>query len=190
MGTIKRVSIALTAVIMILALTACGSKSIEVPMPNGTVIEVETKEMSKEQIEALEQVATGENKLMSLMQSGVFTTDELVDLGLFAGDRIEGGMQGGFPGSRSANIDQNISSLDINDLNLDGLSEDQVNAIKSLLAGDTTIQEIVNEGILSQVQLAEIGVIQGTDQRQVPGGAKNSNRGGTNQDSSGESNTN
>lgn len=173
MDKFKKTLTIVSAVVLSVALTACSAKTIEIPMFDGTTIEVETKDMSKEQIQALEQIESGDSNIMSLMQSGLFTVEELTELGLNAGGRMPGGMQSEMQGG----IIQDFSSVNISDLNLDGLSDDQINSIKSLIAGETTMQEVLSSGMLTQEQLSNSGLIAGTRQGQTPGGGRQ----GTNQ---------
>lgn len=156
----KRSWIILLIVLMAFIFASCGAKTIEIPLMDGSVVEVETKGMSGEQVQLMEQVASGEADMMSLMQSGLFTPEELTDMGLsLGGGRMNPEGMGGKM--------QDFSSIDINDLNLDGLSDEQIDAVKSLIAGEKTMQEIMSEGLLSQEQLAGIGLMGG----QRPGNA-------------------
>lgn len=188
---IKSSIFGLIAVILSLTmvLTACGNNTIEIPMFDGSTVEVSTKDMTKEQVQALEQIAAGEASMTMLVQNGLFTQEEMGELGLIIGNRGlaagDGEVQGGeFPG---INLDADLSSLDINDLNLEGLSPSQVEAIEQAIAGERTLQSLIDEDILVLKQLRTIGLIGADAVGGGPGGGggKGGNASGGDSDNSG-----
>ncbi|MBN2852143.1 MAG: hypothetical protein JXQ23_05340 [Clostridia bacterium] len=146
-------AVIILAMMAIYLLTGCGNKIIEIKGITGEIIEVDTKDLSKEQIEALEKTAAGDYNIMSLMQSGVFTQEELMELNLFNNDVNRGfGDMGEIPGF-------DFSAVDINDLNLDNLTQDQIDAVKNLISGETTLQEVLENGVLTNADLTAIGLM-------------------------------
>lgn len=146
--------IGVLAAVMSLALlmTACGSGTIEIPLLDGSSVEVSTKGLSDEQVQALEEVSKGEKIMNMLVQSGLFTRGELEDMGI----PLEAGAPGGNPGGRFVN---DFSDIKIEDLNLEGLTDVQIEAIKQVLAGEKVLQTLIKDGILTQEQLWASGLI-------------------------------
>lgn len=95
----KLIAIIIMAVIASVILAGCGTREIEIQLPDGTTVTVETKEMSKEQVSALEQVADDYSNLLNLVQDGIFTADELADMGLNIGNSAPGANVGSGSGS-------------------------------------------------------------------------------------------
>ena len=101
-----RKSIGLSVIFMalILVLSACGSKILEIPMFDGSIIEVDTNGMTDEQIDMLEKVADGEASFIELMNSNLFSPEEYAEMGLTPGRRLPGDNQrpaGGKDGKNS-----------------------------------------------------------------------------------------
>jgi len=143
----KKVSIiAILILITSLLLVGCKSTTLEIKDMNGDVIKVSTSGLSDEQVVALESVANEQNNLIYLMQSGLFTREKLIELNLFKNIGMD----------NEKIVD--YSTIKIDDLNLEGLSDNQINAIKQLIAGDITIQSILRNGTLTRVQLESIGL--------------------------------
>ena len=95
----KLIEIIIMVVIASVILAGCGTRKIEIQLPDGTTVTVETKEMSKEQVSALEQVADDYSNLLNLVQDGIFTADELADMGLHIGNSAPGANVGSGSGS-------------------------------------------------------------------------------------------
>ncbi|MCK5759494.1 MAG: hypothetical protein KAH14_10410, partial [Clostridiales bacterium] len=114
-----------------------------------------TKGLSKEQVQALEQVAEGELNLKLLLQDELFTEEELDEIGIMPANRLPAASDRG-----AINID--LSELDINDLNLEGLTDIQIEAVKQAIAGEKTLQSMMSERLFTQDELRAIGLI-GTD---------------------------
>jgi len=160
----KKISIIFIFILITsLLLVGCKSTTLEIENMDGEIIKVSTSGLSDEQVVALESVADGENTLMYLIQSGLFTREKLAELNLFKN-----------VGINNENI-VDYSTINIDELNLENLSDNQINAIKQLIAGDITIQSILRDGILTRVQLENIGIpISGTF-----GGGRGSGQGGS-----------
>ncbi len=172
---------------MTMVLTACGSSTIEIPMFDGSTVEVNTKDMTKDQVQALEQIAAGEASMAVLVQNGLFTQEEMTELGLVIGNRgLAGGGEtsgGGFPG---INLNADLSSIDINDLNLEGLSPSQVEAIEQAIAGERSLQSLIDEDVFVLKQLRTIGLLGADAVGGRPGGVgKGGNSSGGDSDNSG-----
>lgn len=145
-------AVLIMAMLAIYMLTGCNNRTIEIRGIDGEIVEVATKGLSDEQIDALERTAAGDSNIMSLLQSGLFTQEELEELNLFNADfNRELNAPGAFPA-------MDFSSIDIDELNLTGLIETQVDEIKKLLAGESTIQEVLESGLLTQNELTAIGL--------------------------------
>ena len=148
-----------------LVFAACGNAGvIEIENMNGDVIEISTKDTTDEQIEALQSVASGESNVMELMRSGAFTPEELEELGL-------GGGMGNMP-QGGVNRETDFSNVDIDELDLSGLSDEQISAVEDIIAGEITPQEAADDGVLTMEELTQIGLMgnmpQGGGQRQKP----------------------
>jgi len=143
----KKISIIFILIIITsLLLVGCKSTTLEIKDMNGNVIKVSTSDLSDEQVVALESVANEENNLIYLMQSGLFTREKLIELNLFKNIGMD----------NEKIVD--YSTIKIDELNLEGLCDNQINAIKQLIAGDITIQSILRNGTLTRVQLERIGL--------------------------------
>ena len=155
----KSLVILLLAVVLILA--SCGSKAevIEIEIMDGQKVEISTEGMTEEQIKALEDVASGDSDMMEGFRSGLFTPEEIKDMGLGAAS----GKLTQPDGERSVDY----SGIAIEDLNLDGLSEEQISAVKDILNGELTVLEAVQSGVISKDEIKKIGLFEQMPQRNV-----------------------
>ena len=136
----------------IFVLSACGGKTIELYLPDGSVVEVSTKEMTDEQVELIERLAQGEADMMELMNSGLFTQEELTSFGFNEGFR---------PGGVPNEFIQDFSNISLDELNLDGFTDEQITSVKDIISGEKNIQSVITEGILTQEQLQNSGFLMG-----------------------------
>jgi hypothetical protein len=142
----------IVAVVMIFA--ACGNvKVLEIEDLQGNTIEVSTQGLSDEQIEALTDVASGDSDLKALVRSNLFTQQELTKIGLTPVGNMSMPAQGG----RMNNDD--FSDVDIDSLNLEGLTEEQVSAVEDIIAGDLSPQGAVDDGVLTMQELQQTGLL-------------------------------
>ena len=93
--------IAIAAMSLIFVLSGC-SRNIELVMPDGTVVSVETMGLSREQIDLLKEVEQGEENVVELLRSGLFTLEKLSSLGLdlpgkFPNINFGDGISDGYP---------------------------------------------------------------------------------------------
>ncbi len=156
----KKISVLIVIlVISSLLLTACGSKTIEIESLDGTTVEVSTEGLSEEQIEALESVQNDEISLKELILSGLFTQEYLEELGLTPNQPSLIMRSDGEFARDQISLIPDFADIDINDLNLEGLSDEQVVIIKQLLNEEVTLQEVISAGVLTNEDLRNIGLI-------------------------------
>jgi len=146
----KTIIILVIIISLSMVLVSCTSKSIKIENFDGEIIEILKDGLTDEQITILEDVEAGSN-LTTLLQSGLFTQQQLIDLKLIP-DVEERNTFKGF-------LENDFSKIDIDSLNLEGLSEAQVEAVKKLIAGEMTMQEIISSQIITRPQLATIGLV-------------------------------
>lgn len=94
--------IAVLAISLVFVLSSCSNRIIELTMPDGTTVSIETKGLSREQIELLEEVERGEENAVELLRSGLFTLEKLNTLGLdlpgkFPNINFGDGISDGYP---------------------------------------------------------------------------------------------
>jgi len=94
--------ISIAAMSIILALSSCSDKNIDLVMPDGTIVSIETKGLSKEQIDLLREVEQGDENMTELLRSSLFTLEELNSIGLdlpgkFPNINFGDGISDGFP---------------------------------------------------------------------------------------------
>lgn len=159
----KRILILMIAA-AVLIFTSCGKADVIVLKDmNGNDIEVSTEGMTADQIEALKDMASGDSNMMEIMRSGVFTADDIAEMGF--GTRV--GMN-----SSQAGMNRDYSNVNIEDLNLDGLSQEQIDVIENIIREELTMQEAIKDGVLSMEDLMETGLVgklpQGNGQRGKP----------------------
>jgi len=145
----KKAAMLAAATMLLLALAACAPavpETIELETMDGQTESVSTQGMSDNQIEALQAVASGESNMMTLMQSGLFTSEEMADMGLGGAGR---GIQGG-----PMNMD-----LDMDALDLTGLTDEQIAYIEDIAAGEKTPQQAVRDGVLTMQEMQDIGLM-------------------------------
>ena len=155
------------ALALMFIFTACSKTPsvIEIEAFDGSVVEVSTDGLSDEQIEAIQSVAENGN-MQNLMISGLFTADELSELGLSMG----GGNAGGNPGGRMQGDgefaggmpgDMDFSDINIDDLDTESLNDEQIDLLNQLIAGDVELEDVIAGEILTMEDLQAIGAIQG-----------------------------
>lgn len=156
----KKISVLIIIlVISSLLLTACGSKTLEIESLDGITVEVSTEGLSDEQIEALKSVQNDESSLKELILSGIFTQEYLEELGLTPNQSsLLGRGDVGFDKDPTA-LTPNFADIDIDDLNLEGLTDEQVVIVNQLLNEEVTIQEVITAGVLTNEDLRSIGLI-------------------------------
>jgi len=143
----KKTAMLAAATMLLLALAACAPavpETIELETMDGQTVSVSTQGLSENQIEALQAVASGESNMMTLMQSGLFTSEEMADMGLGGAGR---GMQGG------------AMDLDMDALDLTGLTDEQIAYIEDIAAGEKTPQQAVRDGVLTMQEMQDIGLM-------------------------------
>lgn len=151
----KRTTLTITILLMItLLLTSCGSKTIKIERFDGKTIEISKDGLSDEQIEVLEEVANG-SEMSTLIQSDLFTKDELTEMNILNNFEEKN------PFDKMKIVPEtDFSEIDINDLDLENLSDVQIETVKKLIAGEITLQEITSKGLILRTDLINIGLIQ------------------------------
>ncbi|MCK5811689.1 MAG: hypothetical protein KAG94_02210 [Clostridiales bacterium] len=156
----KKISVIIVIIVISsLLLTACSSKTLEIKTLDGTLIEVSTEGLSDEQIDALEDVQNDKISLKELMLSGLFTQEHLSELGLTPNQSNIGLRGNGEFDRDQVSLIPNFTDIDINDLNLEGLSDEQVGIVKQLLNEEVTLQEVISAGVLANEDLRNMGLI-------------------------------
>lgn len=145
---------------------SCGKANVIVLKDmNGNDIEVSTQGMTDNQIEALESVASGESNIMDLIMGGLFTPNDFTEMGV--------GTRGGMNSSQVGMMkDRDFSDQNVEDLNLDGLNQQQIDALDQIINGELTVQKAIQGGVLSMEDIIETGLVselpQGNGQRGEP----------------------
>lgn len=145
---------------------SCGKANVIVLKDmNGNDIEVSTEGMTGDQIEALESVASGESNIMDLIMGGLFTPDDFTEMGV--------GTRGGMNLSQAGMMkDRDFSYQNVEDLNLDGLNQQQIDALDQIINGELTMQKAIQGGVLSMEDIMGTGLVgelpQGNGQRGKP----------------------
>ena len=122
---------------------------IEIRDFEGNLIEISTSGMTDEQIQALKDVSSGDSNIRELNMNGLFSQEELAQMGI--ADR--NGTRSVRPGG--------ARDVDIEDLDLAGLSEEQIEAVEDIAAGRISPQEAVEKGVLTMPELQQIGLLGG-----------------------------
>ena len=150
----KKSILVLLIVAAIFVFVSCGkTEIIEIKDFEGNTIEVSTQGLSGEQIEALAGVSSGNSNLKVLMRSGLFTQEELAEMGVVP----VGGESAPVQGNRMDSDD--FSDVDINSLNLDGLTEMQISVFKDMIAGEISLQEAMDDGVFTMQELQQTGLL-------------------------------
>lgn len=150
---IRKIALLVIAMVVLLVAVSCGtSNEIEISGFGGQTITVNTDGLSAEQIDALQSAANGESDIKQLMQSGLFSLEEMRELGLMPN-----------VGARAAKIGNGFSfgNMTMDDLNLDGLDDVQITAIQEVLDGERTVQSLIEDGILTMEEMEQIGLTGG-----------------------------
>lgn len=146
----KKSIIILMILAAVLVFASCGKASIvKIKGKDGNTIEVSTQNMTDDQIKALKDVASGDSNIMELLRSGLFTLDEIKEMGFATG---------GKPSQAGEARGMDFSNVVIQDLNLDGLSQEQVDIIEDIISGELTLAEATQGGVLSLEDLEGIGL--------------------------------
>lgn len=155
----KKSVFVLLIVAVVAVLVSCGNTEvIDIKDFEGNTIEVSTQGLSGEQIEALTDVSLGNSDLRVLLRAGLFTPQELAEIGLAPVGDANISAQGGRLNSND------FSDVDIDSLNLEGLTEIQERAIRDIVAGDITLQKAVDDGVLTMQELQQTGLLGGMQQ--------------------------
>lgn len=78
---IRKMALLVIAMVVLLVAVSCGtSNEIEISGFGGQTITVNTDGLSAEQIDALQSAANGESDIKQLMQSGLFSLEEMREL--------------------------------------------------------------------------------------------------------------
>jgi len=100
----KKTLVTLVLIILVFSLimVSCSSGTINFIMPDGSNVEIETKGLTKDQIDGLKQASNDSAKTIELIRSDLFTLEELKELGLdFTGklpnSSFGDGIPDGFP---------------------------------------------------------------------------------------------
>lgn len=135
----------------VLVLVSCGKAGIvEIEGMDGNTVEVSTQGMTNDQIKALEDVASGDSNIMELLRSGLFTPEEITNLGFnTVGKASQAGEMRGM----------DFSDIALEDLDLDGLSQEQIDVIEQIISGEITPQEATQDGVLSMEDLVGAGLV-------------------------------
>lgn len=154
----------LSIAVAVMIVVSCGKADVIVlKNMNGNDIEVSTEGMTDDQIKALEDVASGDSNIVELLRSGSFTPEEISEMGFAAT---------GKPSQADGMRSMDFSDVEIEDLDLDGLSQDQIDVIEDILSGELTIQEATQDGVLSMEDIMGTGLVgklpQGNVQRGKP----------------------
>jgi hypothetical protein len=147
----------LIMVFMLFIMMSCGKTddSITIKSSDGNEITIKTDGFSEDQIQALKDVRDGTQDLETVIRSGLFTFKQMQEMGLMSADSMNRaggpmGQGGGFP-------EMDISGIDINDLDLEGLSEEQIQAVKDVLGGKRTLQSLIDDSVLTMEEFRGIG---------------------------------
>lgn len=92
----------MVSMILIIVLSSCTTKSIVLTMPDSTKVSIDTRGLSRDQIELLEEVQQGDENVVELLRSGLFTLEQLHSLGLdlpgkFPNINFGDGVSDGYP---------------------------------------------------------------------------------------------
>ncbi|MBN2883748.1 MAG: hypothetical protein JXN10_09480 [Clostridia bacterium] len=94
--------ISIVSISIVLVMSSCTAKSIVLTMPDSSKVSIETRGLSKDQIELLEEVQQGDKNVVELLRSGLFTLEQLYSLGLdlpgkFPNINFGDGISDGYP---------------------------------------------------------------------------------------------
>lgn len=78
----KKIKILLIVIVVISLLAGCQKKTIDIKTMDGSIIEINTKGMTNNQIELLEKINSGQADIIDLIDTGEFSYDEVVKLDL------------------------------------------------------------------------------------------------------------
>lgn len=147
---IRKLVLLVIAIGVLFVAVSCGSVNSEIEITGfgGEAITVNTDGLSAEQINALQSVADGGSDIRELMQSGLFSLEEIQELGLMPNAAQGGVKMGG-----------NLKNLTMEDLNLDGLDAAQIEEIQKVLDGKRTPQSLIEEGLLTLEEMKQVGLM-------------------------------
>ena len=160
------------AITLIASAISCSEeqKSIEIRTSDGEIAVIDSTDMSERQVEGLLAVSKGERPAQELIAQGLFTQRELTRMGLMAERQIaprtatadSAGGQGfsGDLGGQGFAGAPDFSSISLDDLNLEGLSDEQVDVLKNLIAGETDFRKVMEESLFTRAELQGIGLFQ------------------------------
>jgi hypothetical protein len=151
---------------MLLMMMSCSKTddTVTIMGSDGNEITIKTKDFSEDQIQALKDVSDGTQDLDTVIRSGLFTFRQMQEMGLMSADAMNRtggpmGQGGGFP-------EMDMSGIDINDLDLEGLSEEQIQAVKDVLDGKRTLQSLMDDSVLTMEEFRSIGLFPDRGDRQ------------------------
>lgn len=160
---IRKLALLVIAMAVLMVAVSCGtSNEIEITGIGEETITVSTEGLSAEQIDGLQSVADGESDMRQMMQNGLFSQEEIAELGLMPNAGAPGASKGG----------KELENLTMDELNLDGLDDAQITAIQEVLDGERTLESLVEDGILSMEELKQVGLMGDMPSRKDEGAPK------------------